>query len=295
MSEDASRFSAGHARAVAGDLRERLRAATVRPRLALRRGLEFVLWGGRLRERLFTALLRGHHRSVFRRQWRYVPSPDDLPHFMDHRLGALELAVGGGTAEPYTRGFFSAEVLREGDRLLDIGCGEGFFDRGFFSRLCSSIDAVDVEPEAIAQAERTNPAPNISYRVLDAVNEPFPSSEYDVVIWDGALGHFSAETTDRMLVKIRDCLSPDGVFAGSETLGRHEGHDHLQFFETLDDLGAILARHFPHVMLRSLSYGGEGVERNEAFWRCARSPERLESGAWRTFEGAAARSSTLGR
>jgi SAM-dependent methyltransferase len=276
--------------AVGGDLFRRFRASLRRLRLAAARAIESIVWGGPLRERLLRFLLRGHYRSVFRRQWRYASAPEQVPHFADHRLGAFELATGTGAIDPYTRGFYSAETIREGDRLLDIGCGDGFFDRAFFSPRCSQIDAVDVEPAAIEQARRANPAPNVGYHLLDAVHEPFPSNGYDVIVWDGALGHFSAETTDLMLRKIRRALSPDGVFVGSESLGR-EGHDHLQFFDDLEQLCGVLIPHFEVVQARSLSYSlPDGMPRVEAFWRCATTEERLGSLNWHRW-----RSSTLRR
>ena len=91
--------------------------------------------------------------------------------------------------------------MRDGDRVLDIGCGDGFFARRFFAAHGARVDAIDIEPGAITHAERHNSAPQIRYFLKDAVGEPFPSDAYDVVVWDGALGHFSPDTTDRMLAR----------------------------------------------------------------------------------------------
>lgn len=252
---------------------------------ALLRPLEHVIWGGRTRERFLRWLLGRHYQSVFRRQWTYAKSAEDFPHFTDHRPGAFALAVGDGDAAPYTRGFLASEVLRAGDRVLDIGCGDGFFDRGYFAPRCAHVDAIDIEPDAIKQAELMNPAENVTYRVMDAVNEPFPAEAYDVIVWDGALGHFAPETTKTMFEKIHSALADEGVFVGSESLGQ-EGHDHLQFFADLEQLGAALAETFEHVEARRLEYPiGSGVIREEAYWRCAKHPTRLRDAAWLPLAG----------
>jgi cyclopropane fatty-acyl-phospholipid synthase-like methyltransferase len=217
--------------------------------------------------------------SLYRRDWALVRSGDQ-PHFVDHRIGAAQLLAGRANPYGWFRGFYVAELLRAEDRVLDIGCGDGFFDRRFFSERCRSIDAIDIEPSAIAHATRVNLAANVSYRLLDAVRDTFPKPPYDVVVWDGALGHFAPQDTDRMLRKIRDSLTPTGLFVGSDSLGM-EGHDHLQFFESLSDLGLLLARHFPHVELRRMEYAlPSGSVREEAYWRCAVEPIRLEEAAW---------------
>ena len=239
-----------------------------------------IIGGGARREQLLLRLLSRHYDAQFRRDWELS---DEEPHFFSHKIGVFRLAFGDEAIGPYaySRGFYSAEVVREGDRLLDIGCGDGFFTKRFFSVRCSKVDAVDIEPSAINAARKSNSAPNISYHLLDAVNEPFPSDEYDVIVWDGALGHFSPETTHIMLDKIANHLAPEGIFVGSESLG-HEGTDHLQFFDSLEVLRAIFSPHFHDVELRSIDYPTAGFIRSEAFWRCGQTRDRLESNHWRT-------------
>jgi cyclopropane fatty-acyl-phospholipid synthase-like methyltransferase len=41
--------------------------------------------------------------------------------------------------------------VREGSRLLDIGCGDGFFTKRFFATRCAHIDTVDNSARDIAQ------------------------------------------------------------------------------------------------------------------------------------------------
>jgi SAM-dependent methyltransferase len=244
---------------------------------------ESILGGGRLREAILIKLLEQHYNSKFRRQWVLGEEP---PHFFDQRMGFFQFAFGHKDYGPYAlfRGFYSSEILRQGDRLLDIGCGDGFFTRRFFAERCGHIDAIDIEPSAIQAAVTYHSAPNITYHLLDAVNQPFPNDTYDVIVWDGAMGHFSPDATHLLLQKIYESLAQDGIFVGSESLGI-EGSDHLQYFHSLNDLYQIFKPYFKHIQLRCANYkiGSEGVIRQEAYWRCANDPKRLKEGHWQEF------------
>jgi SAM-dependent methyltransferase len=269
--------------------RDQLLAPIRRARvLAARAGLR-IAGGGERRERLFVRLLDLHYRTLFLREWRWG---DEEPHFFDHRIDSFGFATGTYHGFGLFRGYFASEIVRDGDRVLDIGCGDGFFARRFFAARGATVDAIDVEPSAIAHAERHNASPRIRYRLQDAVAEPFPASGYDVIVWDSAIGHFAPDTTDEMLAKIKTALADGGAFVGSESLG-FQGEDHLQFFHSPDELGELLGRHFPHVNVREIEYRlSPELIRREAFWRCAVDPERLERAAWSDYSAPRDRSAS---
>lgn len=249
-----------------------------------KRGLwlfERIVFGGRLTELILLKLLGMHYRSVFRRDWAWSP---EQPHFFSHRIGFFDFIYGDAESSvfPYYRGFFVSELIKDQDRLLDIGCGDGFFTKRFYSKRCSHIDAIDIEPSAIEAATSQNASPKIRYQLRDAVNTPFPSDNYNVVVWDGAMGHFAADTTHTMLAKIVGALAEDGIFAGSESLG-FEGHDHLQFFESIQDLDMLFSRHFAYRAYRVINYDtpfSPGMLRQEAYWRCSATPLRMNEAGW---------------
>jgi SAM-dependent methyltransferase len=250
------------------------------------RTIEYFFFGTAIRERGLIALLRLYYDSKFRRNWYWAAEP---PHFSDSRFGAFRFAFSHerGGANNYFRAFLSSEVIREGDRLLDIGCGDGFLTKRFFAEQCAHIDAIDIEPDAIRVANACNAAPNIKFHLADAVAQPFPSEKYNVIVWDGAIGHFPPETTTRFLEKISKSLLDEGVFVGSESLGHDEGRDHLQFFESLQDLYRLFRPHFEFVALRSIAYEvgiGQKFTRREAYWRCANNPTRVMRTQWLRFE-----------
>ncbi|MGD0948046.1 MAG: class I SAM-dependent methyltransferase [Candidatus Binatia bacterium] len=244
--------------------------------------LETLLYGGTRREALLVRLLGALHRSQFRREWHLSLK---TPHFYNQRWNGFEFTYGRSRS-PYGffRGFLASEVIRDGDCLLDIGCGDSFFSNSFFSEKCRHIDAIDVDAFAIETARRLNSSPKIRFHILDAVRNSFPSECYDVIVWDGAIGHFSQSDTFRVLEKICRSLSPSGIFVGSESLGM-EGSDHLQYFESESALAAVLKPYFEHVLIRTAEYRiGEGYARREAYWRCFnRSSCRHESTTWVDF------------
>jgi SAM-dependent methyltransferase len=252
----------------------------------LLRTVEYCLFGTAIRECILVTLLRLHYASRFRRNWYWT---EQLPRFSDGRIGAFNFSYGAkpGAAHDLYRAFLSAEIIRKGDRLLDIGCGDGFFDKRFFAGQCEIVDAIDVDPGAIRAASADNSAPNIRFHLTNAVEEPFPAGKYDVIVWDAAIGHCSQDATHKVLKKIAASLNDEGIFVGSESLGYEEPHNHLQFFESLEDLHSLLRQYFRFVRLRVQTYEagvGSTFVRREAFWRCANDPVRIEESQWQTLE-----------
>lgn len=239
-----------------------------------------MLWGGKMREEFLVWLLRRHYESLFKRLWQLNKT---RPHFTYHRLAWFLFGFGGNRMHPYqlSRAFYTAEVLRPTDIVLDIGCGDGFFTKHFLAPQCAQVDAIDIDPLAIENAKQNNHRANVTYRLADAVNDPFPLGAYDVIVWNGAIGHFNADSSRIVLDKIKHALTADGLFVGSESLGR-EGHDHLQVFETVGDLAALLNRQFANVWTKTLQYPVFNTKfvRNEAYWRCADSISRLNESNW---------------
>lgn len=241
------------------------------------------------REQVLVDLLDRHFQVKHRLDWELS---QEAPHFYDFRSGVFTFGFGSAPPSSHTldRAAMARDTFADGDSVLDIGCGDGFFTHRFYSDRAGRIDAIDVEESAIAHAERYHAHPKINYVKCDAVAEPFPAGSYDAVIWNGAIGHFSEADTAIVLRKIRACLGPSGVFAGSESLGM-EGHDHHQFFSDEFAVQELFKPYFRYVATWTVNYT-IGQQRNfarrEVFWRCSDSRESLMRDAWNSAGAPAA-------
>lgn len=104
---------------------------------------------------------------------------------------------------------FFIERIRQGERVLDIGCGTGVVANDLATLAGARVDGVDHDAENIAEAKRLFSNSNLNFVFQDAltmeVDEP-----YDVVLLSNVLEHI-AERTD-FLRRIVSMAKPNRVF-----------------------------------------------------------------------------------
>mgnify|MGYP001362374262 CR=1 FL=1 len=116
---------------------------------------------------------------------------------------------------------FRVESPREGDRVLDLGCGCGL-DSFVASRLVGSRGAatgVDLTPEMLEIARRGLPSwPHRNLRFFEASAEslPFDKEAFDLVISNGALNLVADK--DAAFRQVRRLLRPGGRFVAADLL-----------------------------------------------------------------------------
>lgn len=64
--------------------------------------------------------------------------------------------------------------------ILDVGCGEGYYDNGIFNETKIQVTGVDISKEACIRASKTNK--NNLYIVSSANKLPFSNNEFDLLI-----------------------------------------------------------------------------------------------------------------
>lgn len=127
----------------------------------------------------------GHHESVLR----------------SHAWRTAENSAG-----------FLLPHLRDGMRLLDVGCGVGTITIDLASRLPNgSVVGIDLPSDLVANLEREHGGPNLHFATGDVYALAFPDDSFDVVYAHQVLQHLGDPIA--ALREMRRVLRPDGLLA----------------------------------------------------------------------------------
>lgn len=126
------------------------------------------------------------------------------------------MALGGGEHPKHRltdyHGFFATQV-RDGNRVLDIGCGYGAVARSIARHVPSArVTGIDIDPRNVAQARAADNPPNLSFVEGDATRA-FPDTDgdggWDVVVLSNVLEHI--DDRPGFLRTITSALRPASV------------------------------------------------------------------------------------
>jgi ubiquinone/menaquinone biosynthesis C-methylase UbiE len=137
-----------------------------------------------------------------------------------------------------------------GERILDVGCGDGFYDRRI-ADAGATVDAIDARPERVALAARWNPHLRVRFHHMPAEALAFPDECFDKVVSICVLEHIPDDTAALQemcrvlrprgrLVLSCDSLSHPGV--SDRLRARHAQRYAVRHFYTRDSLAALLHR-----------------------------------------------------
>ena len=91
--------------------------------------------------------------------------------------------------------------LRSGMRVLELGCGTGYFTREL-ARTEVDIVAVDVSPELLEIAKTDSPAENVRYEIQDACALSYPDACFDSVVGSSVLHHLDIKKALREIYRV---------------------------------------------------------------------------------------------
>ena len=214
------------------------------------------LLGARAVSRSINALVRRlatfTHWVQFKIEWGMEPAPEWFDHFLD------QYYVWPRTRTPLwlERGIFGLLAMRQGARVLELCCGDGFNAHHFYSIRAASIVSLDFDPEAIRAAQRSFDAPNVSYRVAD-IRTQMPEGKFDNIVWDAAIEHFTEEEIRQLMAAIKSRLAHGGVLSGYTIVEREAGkshHEHEYEFKSKEDLLRLLQPYFRNTRIFETIY-----------------------------------------
>jgi SAM-dependent methyltransferase len=137
---------------------------------------------------------------------------------------------------------FCTLAFRPTDRILEIGCGTGYFTEIFFSPFVSKITAIDIDPRAIETARRVHAAKNINYEVMDA-RQTLPEGPFEAVVWTPSIFAYRSEELDALMDRLRDAMSKGGLLCGW-TFVEAERADPGVLWHDMNSLAQRLKRYF---------------------------------------------------
>ena len=100
-----------------------------------------------------------------------------------------------------------------GARVLDLGCGFGWFTRWARANGAASVLGLDVSERMLDRARATTDDPAIEYRRADLETVALPPAAFDLAYSSLALHYIAA--LDRLLRAIHASLAPGGRFVAS--------------------------------------------------------------------------------
>ena len=148
--------------------------------------------------------------------------------------------------------YFTFYEIKEGARVLELGCGTGamWFEHKDVLEKCSEVVLSDFS-EAMLQTAKENlgDVKNVEYKVIDIQDIPFEDEYFDVVIANCMLYH--VPDIEKALSEVSRVLKKGGIFYAGTT-GEHG------IMETITDwlgIGTIYFNPF------SLENGGDRLEK----------------------------------
>jgi 2-polyprenyl-3-methyl-5-hydroxy-6-metoxy-1,4-benzoquinol methylase len=105
-----------------------------------------------------------------------------------------------------------SDHLHPGMRVLELGCGSGYFTREL-ARSRANIVAIDVSPELLEIARSNCSAPNVQYQIQNAHALSYPDSEFDSIVGSSVLHHLEFE---KALYDVYRVLKPEGTIYFTE-------------------------------------------------------------------------------
>jgi 2-polyprenyl-3-methyl-5-hydroxy-6-metoxy-1,4-benzoquinol methylase len=103
-------------------------------------------------------------------------------------------------------------AARSGERILDIGCGDGAYDNQI-ARKGAIVSGVDIHEDRLAAARRWFPGDRTSFHFMDASRLDFPDASFDRALSLCVMEHLADD--ELVMRNVARALKPGGIFVFS--------------------------------------------------------------------------------
>lgn len=180
---------------------------------------------------------------------------ENCPKWADNRKNMLKTLLENkgseGSPIPVEAGIMGLLAIKKGDEVLELGCGDGFEAKNFFSSKAFHLTAVDSDPSAIRHAVKNNQAKNITYKLCD-ITRDMTVGNFDSIIWNRGPELFSRPVCESIISGIKLRLNGHGILAGSTVISPTNA-----WLGSPSDIETIISRYFGHVKLMESSWSPE--------------------------------------
>ena len=193
----------------------------------------------------FTAFLHSLKQEV---DWVMPPSPEWFDHYCDQYF-QFSAKRNSHWVE---RGVYSSLVLSPETNLLELCHGDGYNSYHFYSNRCKTVFALDFDKDAHSHAVEHHSLPNITYTLGD-IRKDIPNQQFDAVIWDTAIEHFTEEEISSIMGTLKKVMSEGAILTGhtlkEEDDGSYHLHQHEREFKSKEDLAQFFEPYFKNVFV----------------------------------------------
>jgi ubiquinone/menaquinone biosynthesis C-methylase UbiE len=143
-------------------------------------------------------------------------------------------------------------------KVLNVGGSAGAIDNFLADHVGHAV-SVDIDAQAIDHAKAMFNKSNLEFRVADALNLPYDTASFDIVICSHVYEH--VPDPEQMFAEIRRVLVPGGVcyFSAGNRLMWNEPHYNLPLL-------AMLPRPLAHIYIRLTGKADYYHEKHLSYW-----------------------------
>ena len=140
---------------------------------------------------------------------------------------------------------FCGLAIKPNSRILELGCGTGYYTEVFFAPFASEIVAIDIDARAIETAHRLHHADNIRYDVMD-FRKSLPAGPFDVAIWTPTIFAYSPGEVEALMERLRAAMTSSGRLCGWTSVETDRPGPEVLWYD-VKSLAARLNKHFNNV------------------------------------------------